>query len=52
MEWLFDSPGLYLFLASLFGLIVGSFLNVVIYRYPKMMEYQWRVECMNASRTK
>lgn len=45
MEWLFDSPGLYLFLASLFGLIVGSFLNVVIYRYPKMMEYQWRVEC-------
>lgn len=45
MDWLFDSPGLYVFLASLFGLIVGSFLNVVIYRLPKMMESQWRQEC-------
>ncbi|USH02836.1 A24 family peptidase [Grimontia kaedaensis] len=45
MDWLFDSPGLYVFLASLFGLIVGSFLNVVIYRFPKMMESQWRQEC-------
>ncbi|NGN98179.1 prepilin peptidase [Grimontia sp. S25] len=45
MDWLFDSQGLYVFLASLFGLIVGSFLNVVIYRFPKMMESQWRLEC-------
>src|SRR4051812_47727902 len=29
----------------LFGLCVGSFLNVVIYRLPKMMEAQWRAEC-------
>jgi leader peptidase (prepilin peptidase)/N-methyltransferase len=27
------------------GLIVGSFLNVVIYRLPKMMEREWRTEC-------
>jgi len=27
------------------GLCVGSFLNVVIYRLPKMMEAQWRAEC-------
>ena len=27
------------------GLCVGSFLNVVIYRLPKMMEAQWRSEC-------
>jgi leader peptidase (prepilin peptidase)/N-methyltransferase len=29
----------------LLGLMVGSFLNVVIYRLPKMMERQWREEC-------
>jgi leader peptidase (prepilin peptidase)/N-methyltransferase len=27
------------------GLLVGSFLNVVIHRLPKMMERQWEVEC-------
>jgi leader peptidase (prepilin peptidase)/N-methyltransferase len=36
----------FLYLAVvLFGLCVGSFLNVVIYRLPKMMEAQWREEC-------
>jgi len=29
----------------MFGLIVGSFLNVVIYRLPVMMESQWRRDC-------
>jgi len=29
----------------LFGLIVGSFLNVVIYRLPKMLDRQWRAQC-------
>lgn len=32
-------------LAGVFGLLVGSFLNVVIYRLPKMMEHQWAAEC-------
>ncbi len=27
------------------GLVVGSFLNVVIYRLPLMMESRWRKEC-------
>ena len=27
------------------GLLVGSFLNVVIYRLPKMMERRWAAEC-------
>ena len=27
------------------GLLAGSFLNVVIYRLPKMMEREWRDEC-------
>lgn len=29
----------------IFGLTIGSFLNVVIYRLPKMMQNQWRAEC-------
>ncbi len=32
-------------LAGLVGLLIGSFLNVVIYRLPKMMEQQWAREC-------
>jgi leader peptidase (prepilin peptidase) / N-methyltransferase len=31
--------------AGLLGLLIGSFLNVVIYRLPKMMEAQWAAEC-------
>ncbi len=31
--------------AGVLGLLVGSFLNVVIYRLPKMMERQWADEC-------
>ena len=31
-------------LAAVFGLMIGSFLNVVIYRLPKMMEIQWERE--------
>lgn len=32
-------------LAGMLGLLVGSFLNVVIYRLPKIMERQWAEEC-------
>lgn len=32
-------------LAGVFGLLIGSFLNVVIYRLPKIMERQWTAEC-------
>ena len=32
-------------LAILVGLMVGSFLNVVIHRLPKMMERGWLTEC-------
>ena len=31
--------------AALLGLIVGSFLNVVIYRLPIMLERDWRRQC-------
>lgn len=30
---------------GLLGLMVGSFLNVVIHRLPKMMERRWAMEC-------
>jgi len=36
-------------LAGFLGLLVGSFLNVVIYRLPKMMEQQWQAECAELS---
>ncbi len=32
-------------LASLLGLLIGSFLNVVIHRLPQIMEQQWDAEC-------
>ena len=32
-------------LLGILGLLVGSFLNVVIHRLPKMMELHWAAEC-------
>jgi len=37
-----QNPALFYAAVGLFGLIVGSFLNVVIIRLPRMMEAQWR----------
>jgi leader peptidase (prepilin peptidase)/N-methyltransferase len=39
------SPGLFPGFAAVFGLLVGSFLNVLIHRLPLMMMHQWRVDC-------
>lgn len=36
-------------LGGVFGLLIGSFLNVVIYRLPKMLERQWAQECAELS---
>ena len=30
---------------AVIGLLVGSFLNVVIHRLPKMMDNDWRSQC-------
>lgn len=38
-------PWLDAILAGGVGLLFGSFLNVVIYRLPKMLERQWAAEC-------
>jgi len=37
-----SSPYLFIALCLVLGLMVGSFLNVVIYRLPKMLEREWR----------
>ncbi len=42
---LHGSPAFLLTACVLLGLAVGSFLNVVIHRLPKILERQWRVEC-------
>ncbi len=36
-------------IAGVLGLLVGSFLNVVIYRLPKMLEQGWAAECAEAT---
>ena len=40
-----QSPVFFLFIVALFSLLIGSFLNVVIYRLPIMMEREWTREC-------
>jgi leader peptidase (prepilin peptidase)/N-methyltransferase len=35
----------YLIIAFAGGLCIGSFLNVVIHRLPKMLEQRWRLDC-------
>ncbi|TSA19684.1 MAG: prepilin peptidase [Betaproteobacteria bacterium] len=34
-----------LMLAALLGLVIGSFLNVVIHRLPKQLAYDWALQC-------
>jgi len=40
-----STPWLFYLAVTLFGLSVGSFLNVVAYRLPLMMERDWKLEC-------
>ena len=42
---LLTTPYILISLAALVGLLVGSFLNVIIYRLPIMMQQNWRKEC-------
>lgn len=45
LELFSGAPGLFAVLAAVLGLLVGSFLNVVIHRVPKMLEREWREQC-------
>ena len=40
-----NSPALFCPIIGIIGLMVGSFLNVVIYRLPIMMQRGWKQEC-------
>lgn len=44
-----EIPTLFITVAGIVGLLVGSFLNVVIYRLPKMMERDWRMQAAELS---
>ncbi|MEX0976794.1 MAG: A24 family peptidase [Woeseia sp.] len=44
-ELLTGSPLLFVGLVFIVSLLIGSFLNVVIYRLPIMMEREWRAQC-------
>ena len=41
-----NSPPLFIGAAVLFGFAVGSFLNVVIHRLPKMLDREWKAQCL------
>ena len=44
LGWL-TQPAIFPWVALGAGLCIGSFLNVVIHRLPKMMERAWRADC-------
>ena len=45
-EILRTEPIVFLIFSVILGLMVGSFLNVVIHRLPKMMEREWHANCL------
>ncbi len=45
MPELLEQPAFLLSIVALIGLLIGSLLNVVIYRLPIMMAHAWRREC-------
>jgi leader peptidase (prepilin peptidase) / N-methyltransferase len=45
MELLATFPGLYIGTCLVLGLVVGSFLNVVIHRLPLMLKREWQEQC-------
>jgi len=49
IELLATSPALFIGVCLVLGLLIGSFLNVVIYRLPIMLDRQWREQCAEIS---
>jgi leader peptidase (prepilin peptidase)/N-methyltransferase len=39
------SPLIFIFACLVLGLLIGSFLNVVIHRLPAMLERSWQLQC-------
>ncbi|MCK5817691.1 MAG: prepilin peptidase [Psychromonas sp.] len=46
MQLIHDVPAIFYGSIFIFSLIIGSFLNVVIYRLPVMMKRSWRSQCV------
>ena len=47
LAFLGNQPAIFVSLIFILGLLVGSFLNVVIHRLPLMLERDWRAQCAN-----
>ena len=45
LDLLQSNPSLLIMFCAILGLLVGSFLNVVIYRVPVMLQREWRQQC-------
>ncbi len=48
LNLILENQTLFIICCALFGLMVGSFLNVVIYRLPVMLEREWKRESAEA----
>ncbi len=51
LDALAASPAFFISAVLVLGLLVGSFLNVVIYRIPVMLERDWRAQCAELAQT-
>ncbi len=51
IELLRTETTLFIAVSTIFGLMVGSFLNVVIHRLPLMMERDWKAQCAELNGT-
>lgn len=45
LTFFIDNPQSYLIVVGILSLFIGSFLNVVIVRLPRIMEHNWSEEC-------
>jgi leader peptidase (prepilin peptidase) / N-methyltransferase len=45
LHLLSENPSYLYLIVGILGLLVGSFLNVVIYRLPKMLQQDWKEQC-------
>ena len=46
-DFLHAEPTFFVVLSTILGLLIGSFLNVVIHRLPIMMEQEWHANCLD-----
>ncbi|MBU6459922.1 MAG: A24 family peptidase [Proteobacteria bacterium] len=47
MHFLQQEPTLFSIIITISGLLIGSFLNVLIHRLPTMLERQWQQDCQS-----